>query len=265
MKQVTLIMLYGPKPSILSRLIIESQEQISRMLGDYFQPYAMDQIHATLVDLRRASGSTMFNLNLERQRERAASMDFAGLLDFLRLGGHFPLQVQIGGFENRDYPFVSQGQRPYERSFSIVKGEVAVALMIGWPIRGNPAEIVKANPARLMQEGRIYPTVLDQIRQSFQSFNILHRYHSRLTDVDNDFYFRIGLIHQPSTDYLLQERVENTIRHFLSTLKPTIVEITISDIYLASYQDETLPLDSTQIWPIDDDKVTPEFIQSLYE
>ena len=136
---------------------------------------------------------------------------------------------------------------------------------MGWPLRGEPSGTVGTNVVNLIQEAHIYPNVLDEFRQSVQTFNILHRYHAQLSDVDNDFYFRIGLIHQSSFDYPLREKVESNIRNFLSTVKPIIVEISVADVYVASYHDETLPFDSALVWSIAGKEVTPEFIWKLYE
>ncbi len=264
-KQVTLAMLYGPKPPALSALITQCREQISAALGDYFHPYDTRQVHATLISLERAYGSLMDNLHFEQYRNQQKQMNIADLLNFIRTGGRFPFQIQIGGFQKRIYPFVSQGQIPYERSFSILRDEVAVPLIVGWPIRGVPARTAEANTLNLIQEARIYPNVLDEIRQSLQTFNVLHRYHTRPTDVDNDFYFRIGVIYQSPPDYQLREKVENIVRNMLSTMEPTNIEINVADIYVVAYQDETLPLSSSQAWSLNDSKVTPEFICNLYE
>ncbi len=265
MKQVTLVMLYGTKPSRLSALILACQEQITRALGDYFQPYALFQIHATLVSLARVAGSAMSNLYLNKYRNQAKQMDMRELLDFLRFGGRFPFQIQIGGFQNRNYPFTSQGQKPYERSFSLSGRNPTIALMVGWPIRGKPLTIAEFNKFNLLQEEQIYPNILHETRQAVQNFNILHAYHQKLTDIDNDFYMRIGLIHQLPPDHASLKEVEATLRECISTVEPIIIEITLSDIYVVSYQDETLPLASTQAWPLDDAKVTHEFIWNLYE
>jgi hypothetical protein len=271
MRQVTLVMLYGPKPSNVSGLIAECQERLRRRFGECFEPYDLRQVHATLVGLERVSASAMNNLYLEKYRRQQKPMDFAGLLNFLRTGGRFPFQVQIGGFQQRDYPFVSQGNRPYERSFSLqniaasLPGETAVALMMGWPLRGEPGGTIGTNALHFIQEARIYPTVLDEFRQSVQCFNILHRYHAQLAAVDNDLYFRIGLLRRSPPDYLLREEVERGMRDFLSRMKPTIIEISLADVYLASYMDETLPLGSTEVCSINESGVTPEFICSLYK
>ena len=180
-------------------------------------------------------------------------MDFSGLLDFLRFGGQFPFQVQIGGFEEKqNYPFASQGQTPYERSFSLLGNEVAIALMAGWPVRERPNVSEKK-----------YPLLLDEMRRSFQKFNILHKYHAKTTDIDNDFYFRLGLIHQP--DHSLREHAENIIKRFLSEVEPIIVNIAVSDVYFASFQKETLLPDSTEVWSVGNEKVTSAVIGDLYK
>jgi hypothetical protein len=131
--------------------------------------------------------------------------------------------------------------------------------MIGWPIR--EAETSASNFA---QERHMYPSNLEEIRRAAEGFNILHRYYFGLTDIDNDFYFRIGLIHQLAPDSPLCRQAEHVVREFLSAIKPVIVEITLADVYVASFQDETLPLASTKIWSVNNGRVTPEFIWSLY-
>jgi len=251
-RQVTLVMLYGPKPDGLSHLITGCQKQIVEIFGDRFEPYDMHQVHATLVSLRQVPGSAGANLNFERYRGKQAIMDFSGLLNFFRFGGHFPFQVQIGGFEKRDYPFTSQGQTPHERSFSLLGNEIAIALMAGWPVRKRPNGVEEK-----------YPLLLDEMRRSFQKFNILHKYHAGVTDLDNDFYFRLGSICQP--DSFLRERVESTVKRFLSEVKPVIIEINASDVYLASFQNETLLPSSTEVWSVGDSRVTPAFIRDLYK
>ncbi len=262
MRQVTLVAHYRQKPADLSELIAECQRKIADILGKSFRPYNILQIHATIVGLERFVGSARFNSNLVKYRKQQKDMDFEGLLNFIRVVGRFPFQVQIGGFQNRDYSFMSRGQKPYERSFS-VQGDKAV--LMGWPIRGEPLTTGNPRALDLIQESRIYPTILDEIRQAVQSFNILHGYHVKLTDVDNDFYFRIGLINPPPLNPSLQQKVENTIRQYLSKIKPIIIEVMFSNVYVAAYDNETLPLDSTRVWPICDPEVTSDFIWSLYE
>lgn len=258
MKQVTLAMLYGPKPAYLSTVIAECQKQIASLLGNCFQPYDLLQVHATLVNLDQIPGSQGSNPYFSAYRGASRSMDIGGLLTFLRTAGHLPFRVQIGGFQDRDYPFSSHRQRPYSRSLSIVGNEIVVARMIGWPIGAE------TNDSHLAQEMYMYPAPLEDIRRASENFNILHRYYIGSTDIDNDFYFRIGLIHRLAPESSLCRQAEQVVRAFLSTIKPVIVDITLADVYVVSFRDETLPLASTEIWPVNDDRVTPEFIWSLY-
>jgi len=262
MRQVTLVALYGQKPPDLSELLAECQKQIASELGGNFQPYDISQIHATIIGLERTIGSAGLNLNLGKYRNMQGGMNFESLLSLIREGGLFPFQIQIGGFKNRAYPFVSRGQRPYERAFSI-QGDKTV--LMGWPIQGQPFANVRTDIVTMIHESRIYPPVLDNIRRASQNFNILHAYHRLLTDVDNDFYFRIGLIENPLLNPLQQQKVENELRQFLSTIKPIVIQVTSQNVYIASYEDETLPLISTKVWSVSDLKVTADFIGSLYE
>ena len=262
MRQVTLIALYGNKPALLSELISECQKQITEKISINFKPYTIRQIHATIIGLEQVEGSAWLNLNFDKHRNRKERMNFEGLLSLIRAGNTFPLQVQIGGFRNRDYPFVSRGQRPYERSFSI-QGDKAV--LMGWPIRGTPSASNVESKTELIQESRIYPTALDDIRRASQSYNVLHSYHRSLTDIDNDFYFRIGLIKNTPLDPLLQQIIENTMKQFLSIIRPVIIEVTLQDVYIASYENDTLPLKTTKIWPVSDGNITANFIENLYK
>lgn len=264
MRQATVVMFYGSKPSHLTTLITECQQQVTHILGNCFHPYDIGQVHATLLSLEQVPGSYGCNRYFHIYRNQMRPMDISGLLNFLRTKIHFPVQVQIGGFQQKEYPFTSQGQRPYERSFSIVGTEAAIPLLVGWPVRekfqGRETSLADVRPAR-----KCYPITLDQIRRSAQVFHVLHRYHRTPTDTDNDFYFRIGLLRPPLPSYELCKKVENTLREYLRTAQPVIVDITSADFSIASYQDETLPLASTQAWRICDTKVNPDFVLRLYQ
>ena len=65
---------------------------------------------------------------------------------------------------------------------------------MGWPIRGEPVSMPETTPEGFIQESRIYPMTLVVVRRAAQGFGILHGYHRALTDVDNDLFFRIGLV-----------------------------------------------------------------------
>lgn len=270
MTQVTLIALYGQKPTELTELVGEFQDELQTELGDKFHRYELQQVHATIIGLERVGGSAMLNLNFAQKRNQEKTMDFEGLLNFMRTGagGRLPFQAQIGGFENRDYPFVSRDERPYDRSFSI-QGDNAV--LMGWPVRGKPIatedRLAAGDPrtVHLIRESRIYPATLDEIRRALQTFNTLHAYHREITAVDNDFYFRIGLVDISSLEPSAQKEIEHAMRAKLSARQPVILDVTLSIIQVASYEHETLPPKSSKALSVSDHQVNPEYLWSLYD
>ncbi len=261
MRQLSLIALYGQKEERLHKLISECQKKVADIFGIRFQPYDVCQIHGTLVSLARVV-ETRSNLNMSKYRNRQENMDFSGLLSFIRMGKQFPFQVQIGGFQNREYPFTSLGQRPYERSFQINHDKI---VLIGWPICGRLSRNAKLEVIDLRQEARIYPNTLDDIRRAFQTFNILHRYHGNVTDIDNDFYFRIGMLDSTSITAKTLEEVQNAMKAYLASVAPIILEITVMDVYIACYESEELSPSFTQVWSISNPQLTPEFLWTLYK
>ena len=249
MRQCTLVALYRQtKPKALVSLIHECYDLIKKTLLSHFSPYEIPQIHATIVGLEGLLGSSIYNLNINKYRDAQTPMDILQLIDFLRTSGVLPFQIQIGGFVDRDYPFTSRGERPYERSFSI-QGDKAV--IMGWPICGEPSRIRQPTPIQLLQESRLYPDSLDRIRRAALSFGVMHAYHRQPTDRDNDFYLRIGLL-DSSAPAGRKAVVAQEIRTYLSTIDPIIVEITAHDIYIVSYESgkDTLPVQSTKIWSL---------------
>ena len=262
MRQCTLVALYGAKSVGFAELIARCQTKIATILGDRFSPYDLDQIHATIVGLEALSGSPLRNLNFQRYRKKSLLMDLAGFRKYLLMGGRIPFSVQIGGFLDREYPFTSRGQRPYSRSFSI-QGDKAV--LVGWPIRGQFVREAPPSMYAALQEARLYPSTLDEIRLSAQTHNILHSYHRSPSDIDNDFYLRIGLIHEQYVDDVTRQRLEQEMCLFLSSEHPLLVEVGLSELFIASYEDDTLPASSTLARPVLDAKLTADGLDCLYE
>ena len=261
MTQVTLVSLYGEKRSALAALITQCQQFVTNAVGAAFTPYDVRQIHATITGLEARIASPAYNANFARHRGRDVVMDFDGFFVYLRECGQIPFEVQIGGFGNRHYPFTSRNTIPYKRSFS-VQGEKVVVM--GWPIRGEPSRRLPATPAASTQEARIYPATLDAIRHAAQQFGILHDYHRTLTDIDNDLFFRIGIIDSKSLAPAATSTLESQVRHYLSTRPPLVIEIHLDDIYIAAYEDSRLPLGSTQTFALTDPRVTTEFVAGLF-
>ena len=249
--QLTLICLYRSKPDPLARLLEACQRRLARELGSRFRPYRLEQIHATLIGLERAEtgGREFINRNFAEGRGRTRAMDFGGLLECLRSSDRLPLQVQIGGFQDRDRPFTSRGQRPYQRSLSLQGDKV---VLMGWPVRDGG--VVS------------YPSTLDELRRTAQEFGFLHAYHRRPADVDNDFYLRIGMIDHPASIMPAErERIVEGLRCWLAGQPRTPTQVNLCDLYVAAYASEELPPDTTRAHSLCESRLTDALIRTLYQ
>jgi len=236
MPQLTLVARYGHKSPDLSRYLESCGQIAASVLGDAFEPYDLRQIHATIVGLEHPGDSIRENACFHRLRGRSVEMDIPGFLDSLRKAPELPFRVQIGGFTETDRPFLSRNASPYLRSFS-VQGDKAV--VIGWPRRTNATG-----------EAGEHPLTLDALRRRAQRFGILHAYHGSETELDNDFFFRIGLVRRDAVSDGAVRNFEQRIRRYMSNEPPLIQRVGLDDLHVALYEDERLPLDSTEIWPV---------------
>jgi hypothetical protein len=254
MTQMTVVALYGAKSSDFAGLIARCQGLVQSVLGVGFRPYDPYQIHATIFGLERKIPSALDNANFSRYRGRDLVMNLEGILDYLRRCNHFPLQIQIGGFWKRDYPFVSRLASPYQRSFSIQGDKV---VMMGWPIRGKPFPMPPETSSAMVREAKLYPNTLDVIRHAAQAHGVLHAYHRGLTDVDNDLFFRIGLLSdQTSLSEKVRDKLEAEARQFLSRQHPLVLDIHLEQVSVALYLEDTLPSLSTRVWSLADPDLT---------
>ncbi len=259
--QLTLIALYGNKDTYLAAAITQWQQLAAQALGSAFMPYDLRQIHATIIGLERHHAPA-YNANFTKYRAREITMDFTGVLAYLRECGHFPFTVQLGGFANRHYPFTSRMKMPYERSFSVQGDKVVV---MGWPVRERPIAVPPLTPAAAIPEPPIYPPTLEIVRRAMQEFGVLHSYHRAVPDVDNDLFFRIGMIDQKATTPGTTSALEVQTRQLLSAQRPLAIEIRLEDVYIAAYEDDQLPLSTTRIWSLADLKVTGQFVVELFK
>jgi hypothetical protein len=257
MKQLTLIAFYQKKPKALIDFIKDCQQIVSDLLFDNFAPYHHRQVHATIIGLEcDDTAPTLVNRNLACDKKMPKAMDLDGFLTFLREQAPFPFNVQIGGFQIHDLPFASRHKTPYERTFS-VQGNKLVAM--GWPI--SPTISTERS-----QPVYFYPNTLDRIRRAAERFYIRHAYHQKLSDMDNDFFFRIGLVKQPEKISFDQKaRLENCVREYARTRPPLFVKVYLYDLSIAVYDDETLPLDTTEIFPLTDSRVNGDFLIRCYD
>jgi hypothetical protein len=261
--QATIVAHYGPKPDAVATWLTGCLGMLRALVGTHFEGYEIDQIHGTLIGLERDDrhAGTFRNRNFQVLRGIRAEMDFDGLLPALRFAFDSPLLVQIGGFAPGDDPFRSRGLRPFDRSFSI-QGNKAVVM--GWPVRSSSTN--DARPSFDHREGRSrrYPDSLHRIRLDMQSHGVLHAYHARPRDFDNDFYFRIGTLSDctPLTSRVVS-RTEVAARKWLAA-HPLFIEIRLGDLSVAFYEKTELPRATTQTRCLSDTQLSDESIRDGY-
>ena len=103
------------------------------------------------------------------------------------------------------------------------------------------------------------------IRHAAQGFGILHGYHRALTDVDNDLFFRLGLIDPKAITQATKDAVEIQARDFLRRRDPLVMELRLEDIRIAAYEDDRLPRASTRTWSLAEPHVTGSFVAGLFQ
>jgi hypothetical protein len=243
--QATLVAFYGPKRQSLSDLLVGCQKELVSSLGDRFRPYEVNQVHATVCGMEGSPcGGQVLNKNYRDLRGEDRPMDFGGVVLTVRSTRFLPMEIQMGGFlENVDYGFTSRGQHPYARSFSI-QGRTAV--VIGWPI--SPQSVCRR---------------LDQLRRQLQSASLLHRYHGRPDEVDNDLFFALGQADLIPAD--ASAVAEERLRSHLAGLQPVVLCLGLEDLCVVGYADPRLPLSSSRSVRLDGDpRAVARTVQNLY-
>jgi hypothetical protein len=217
---ISAVAFYGPKTGRLRELLTGVQALIAEHVGGDFRPYTLDQVHATLIALNgvRAGGTIVNEYLLEHAGERR-EMDLPRVMDILARRFATPLRVRIGGFRpGQAVPFTSRGQHLAERSFSL-QGEAFV--LVGWPADSL---------AGLGQP-------LDELRREMNAAGVLHRYHARLGDVDNDLHLVVG--HQAGASAGALARATAAVRDKLAG-DPADLAIALSDVTIVAADSHTL-------------------------
>ncbi|HEX5289844.1 MAG TPA: hypothetical protein VFX25_13315 [Streptosporangiaceae bacterium] len=217
---ISAVAFYGPKTGRLRELLAGVQALIAEHVGRDFRPYTLDQVHATLVALNgvRAGGTIVNEYLLEHAGERR-EMDLPRVMDILARRFATPLRVRIGGFRpGQAVPFTSRGQHLAERSFS-AQGEAFV--LVGWPADSL---------AGLGQP-------LDELRRQMNAAGVLHRYHARPGDVDNDLHLVVG--HQAGAPAAALARATAAVRDKLAA-DPADLAIALSDVTIVAADSHTL-------------------------
>jgi hypothetical protein len=196
------------------------QALIAEHVGGDFRPYTLDQVHATLIALNgvRAGGTIVNEYLLEHAGERR-EMDLPRVMDILARRFATPLRVRIGGFRpGQAVPFTSRGQHLAERSFS-VQGEAFV--LVGWPADS------------LAGAGR----PVDELRREMNAAGVLHRYHARPGDVDNDLHLVVG--HHDGAPAAALAWATAAVRDKLAA-DPADLTIGLSDVKIVAADSHTL-------------------------
>ena len=217
---ISAVAFYGPKTGRLRELLTGVQALIAEHVGGDFRPYALDQVHATLIALNgvRAGGTIVNEYLLEHAGERR-EMDLPRVMDILARRFATPLRVRIGGFRpGQEIPFTSRGQHLAERSFS-VQGEAFV--LVGWPADSL------AGTAR----------PVDELRREMNAAGVLHRYHAKPADVDNDLHLVVG--HQAGAPAAALARATAAVRDKLAA-DPADLAIALSDVTIVAADSHTM-------------------------
>ena len=217
---ISAVAFYGPKAGRLRELLTGVQALIAEHVGGDFRPYTLEQVHATLIALNgvRADGTIVNEYLLEHAGERR-EMDLPRVMGILARRFAAPLRVRIGGFRpGQATPFTSRGQHLAERTFS-VHGEAFV--LVGWPADSLA--------------GAGLP--LDELRREMNAAGVLHRYHARPADIDNDLHLVVG--HHAGAPAGALARATAAVRDKLAA-DPADLAIGLSDIKIVAADSHTL-------------------------
>jgi hypothetical protein len=217
---ISAVAFYGPKTGRLRELLAGVQAMLAEHIGEDFRPYTLDQVHATLIALNgvREGGTIVNEYLLEHAGERR-EMDLPRVMDVLARRFAAPLRVRIGGFRpGQAVPFTSRGQHLAERTFS-VQGEAFV--LMGWPADS------------LAGAGR----PLDELRREMNAAGVLHRYHARPADVDNDLHLVVG--HHAGAAAGALARATAAVRDKLAA-DPADLAIGLADVKIVAADSHTL-------------------------
>jgi len=217
---VSAVAFYGPKAGRLRELVAGVQDLIASHVGRDFLPYTHEQVHATLIALNGVrDGGTLVNEYMLELAGLRREMDLPRVMDILARRFATPLPVRIGGFRpDQAPPFTSRGQHPAQRSFSV---QDRAFVMVGWPA------------ASIAGDGR----PLDELRREMNAAGLLHRYHARPGDVDNDLHMVVG--HHAGAPAAALGRATAAVRDMLAA-EPADLAIGMADVKVVAADSHTL-------------------------
>jgi hypothetical protein len=219
---ISAVALYGPKSGPVRDFLAGVQATIAAHIGDRFRPYSLDQVHGTLIALDGVPDPATGAVVNEYYRTRTGGgreMDLRRAMDILASHLAQPLRVRLGGYQpGQEFGFTSRGQHLHDRSFSVQDNAF---VLVGWPV--------------VSLAGADRP--LDALRRDMNAAHVLHRYHVRGTDVDNDLHLVVG--HHADAAPSSLERVTDAVRGQLAAAGLEIA-IGLDDVKIVAADSPTL-------------------------
>lgn len=249
--QVTLVSFYGEKSGKVMELIRFCQDKLSELLLSAFRPYELEQVHATIIGLEGCRlGDKIKNENFQSFGKAERLMSTVELLEFLRSDDFPAFDIRIGSYRHHeDYGFLSQGKHPYLRSFSIqssiAQGSIAVAM--GWPCDNDK-----------------FPDTLESLRRHFNELNVLHRWHRKPGEKDNDFYFVLGRVDRRFVSDVRIHQVEEEMRLSLAGINNMTLPVNKDVLSIVGFLDTQLPPQTSCSFKIDDADLNDNRLLKLY-
>jgi hypothetical protein len=206
---VTCVALFNKRrPWVFDALIDWFHEALHSQLSewlwkDWVMLNSVGQTHVTLIGMEASfDRSELINKNLKEIKERVElrpmAMDLAGFSRYLR-GIETPIRLKFGGFSpDAINPYDSRP--PFERSFTIRPNGLIVA--VGWPVLNDV----------------IQPALID-FRKGAERFQIVHKYHVKETDCDDDAFLVIGAVTSKPWDN--EGKPQNGYEDFIASLSET--------------------------------------------
>ncbi len=240
-QKYTLVAFYGKKSQAFSRLIKTIQSKVFESdLGDSFQPYSVEQIHATLMGLETMEWEgEVVNLNIWEELGLPQKMNFHNVVANVSraVGG---LSVGFGGINiaSDQQTLVTHGQP--KRTFGIDPDRGKVVLN-GWPVVVEPA-------------GHVLSDAIWNLRLTlFEQHQMRHRYHRFR---DNDVFMVLGNLKTPVEGRRMEEfvqkcsEVQEKVRLMLDRSETLFEKLSPDVVQVIGYTDDALPFDSTRVYPL---------------
>jgi hypothetical protein len=246
---VSLVAFYGDKPLQLIALIKQLQNYLANheLTGKQFIPYQLEQVHGTIIGCEGIKTKLgIINKWFYERRGETIPINFANLIDYLQTQVDLPLTIRLGGYDRtHDYNHLSWQQHLYSRSFQLQPGvNQTIPVIIGWSWANNSVSLE-----------------IDILRRNLQKFKLLHKYHTTVETVDNDFYMRLGTIDSPLTSEIRQG-IATEICNLLETQPATYIPLNIDNLAFAQYQDLSLTPATTIVIPVT--QITASTLSGLY-